>query len=82
MITDQQENLVILIMSSPQSANGCWRWSTGVYSRRGELHPTYVQSARNLFHYLALRRYGDATSPGAAVSTWAVFTGAKQNLMF
>lgn len=25
--------------------------------KAGEIHPTYVQSARNLFHYLALRRH-------------------------
>ncbi len=24
--------------------------------KTGEVHPTYMQSARNLFHYLALRR--------------------------
>jgi pyruvate kinase len=25
--------------------------------KAGEIHPTYLQSARNLFHYLAMRRH-------------------------
>lgn len=57
MITDQQENLVNLIHELTAIRQRMLEVEALGLQQAGELHPTYIQSARNLFHYLALRRY-------------------------
>jgi pyruvate kinase len=57
VMTHQQAELVNLIHELTAIRHSMLHLETVGLQQAGEVHSTYLQSARNLFHYLALRRY-------------------------
>lgn len=55
--TDQTAELTSLILELSAIRQRMLDLEVLGLQKSGEIHPTYVQSARNLFHYLALRRH-------------------------
>lgn len=56
-MTDQTAELMKLIHELSKVRQRMLELESLGLRQCGEVHPTYIQSARNLFHYLALRRH-------------------------
>ncbi len=56
-MTDQTAELKKLIYELSEVRQRMLELESLGLRQSGEVHPTYIQSARNLFHYLALRRH-------------------------
>ena len=56
-MTDQNAELMNLILELSTIRQRMLDLEALGLRKTGEVHPTYMQSARNLFHYLALRRH-------------------------